>query len=100
MTPYAVLETGTRHTDKTVEKGGRGRGRVNNREKHAAKTLFPLHMQLQHYGYALHQASLGTQALGPSFTWPLAMYFHVTGEILSVTPASKLNDNPVFVLTA
>ena len=22
------------------------------------------------------------------------MYLHVTGEILSVTPASKLNDNP------
>ena len=31
---------------------------------------------------------------GPSFTWPLAMYLHVMGEILSVTPASKLNDNP------
>ena len=31
---------------------------------------------------------------GFSFTWPLAMYLHVTGEILSATPASKLNDNP------
>ena len=36
----------------------------------------------------------GLRPFGPSFTWPLAIYLHVTGEILSATPASKLNDNP------
>ena len=28
-------------------------------------------------------------SMPPSFTWPLAMYLHVTDEILTVTPASK-----------
>ena len=37
----------------------------------------------------------GLTLFGPSFTWSLAMYLHVTDEILSVTPASKLNNNPV-----
>ena len=41
------------------------------------------------------RSSQGFRPFGPSFTWYLAMYLHVTGEILSVTPASKLNDNPV-----
>ena len=36
----------------------------------------------------------GLRPFKPSFTWPLVMYLHVTGEILSVTPSSKRNDNP------
>ena len=41
------------------------------------------------------RSPLGLMPFGPSFTWPLAMYLHVLGEIMTVTPASKLNDSPV-----
>lgn len=31
--------------------------------------------------------------------WAKAIYLHSTGEILSVTPASKLNDSPAILVT-
>ena len=35
-------------------------------------------------------SSRGSGPFHPLFTWPLVTYLHVTGTILSVTPASNL----------